>query len=135
MSKSYTELISLPTFEERYDYLRLRGRVGAQTFGSERWVNQRFYTSNLWRDLRHEIILRENGLDLGMEGYPIANRPYVHHINPLTPDDLKRRPDVALDPENLVLVSLQTHNAIHYNDSNQLPRLSQDRRPGDTTLW
>ena len=135
MTRSYEELRNLRTFNERYDYLRLRGAVGAKTFGSERWINQRFYTSRLWRDLRKEIIVRDNGLDLGCDGYPIKTQIYIHHINPLRPSDLIEHPEVAVDPDNLISVSLQTHNAIHYNDSAQLPRLSQDRSPGDTTLW
>jgi hypothetical protein len=133
--RSYSELVSYSTFEDRFRYLSLRGQVGEATFGSDRWLNQQFYTSRQWRNLRDFIIVRDEGCDMGVPGYEILARPIVHHINPLTVDDIVQGTDAALDPENLILVSHTTHNAIHYGDASLLPKPYVPRAPGDTLLW
>ena len=133
--RSYRELSQLGTLEERYRYLSLGGVVGQQTFGSERYLNQNFYTSRAWKEVRQEVIIRDDGLDLGIEGYDIPHRIYIHHMNPMTIDDIMHGNDDILDPEFLISVSHGTHNAIHYGDESQLPRIFVPRRPGDTKLW
>lgn len=132
---SYSEMITLPTFEERYDYLRLHGSVGEETFGFDRYLNQRFYRSAEWRRLRSAVIARDEALDLGVPEHPILGHVYVHHINPITTSDLKHGTDLLTDMDNLVCVSHATHNAIHYGDANLLPKPVVERRPGDTKLW
>jgi hypothetical protein len=133
--RTYSELIQYSNFEDRYRYLALRGSVGESTFGSERWVNQQFYTSRAWRQLRNHIIVRDEGCDLGAEGYEIHERVIIHHINPLTVEDIIHGTDYALDPEFLITTTHKTHNAIHYGDESLLARPFVDRRPGDTKLW
>ena len=133
--KSYTELLKRPSFEERYDYLRLGGLVGAATFGSERYLNQKFYTSSEWRRLRSEIIVRDEGLDLGIEDVPIAGKVFIHHMNPIVTRDFQDGNSDILDPEYLISVSHRTHNAIHYGDARLLPKAFQPRQMGDTRLW
>lgn len=133
--KSYSELVELETFEERFRYLALSGIVGDSTFGHERFLNQRFYNSAAWRSARNGVIVRDNGCDLGIEGREIYSTIYIHHINPLTPEDLKFGRPALLDPENLITVSHRTHNAIHYGDENQLERALVERSPGDTKDW
>lgn len=138
MNKSYSELITLPTFEERYEYLKLDGSVGEATFGYDRWINQIFYKSKEWKQVRDEIIIRDNGCDLAMEGYEIFNRHgiTIHHINPISLADIKRKNlDVLLDPENLVCTTHATHNAIHYGDASQLRGLPVTRYKNDTCPW
>lgn len=135
MRRSYTELLKFSTLEERFDYLRLGGEVGGTTFGSSRWVNQSFYSSREWRDVRRNIVIRDNGCDLGVSGYDIYDRPVVHHLNPITERDIEQRSYALFDPENLITVSHDTHNAIHYGDEKQLPRPFVERRPGDTKEW
>lgn len=135
MSRRYSELRHLRTFEERFQYLALRGRVGSQTFGFDRWVNQGFYTSREWRHARTGIIARDLGCDLGVEGYEIHDKVYIHHLNPLTLEQIESGDPCMLDPDNLITVSHRTHNAIHYGDERLLPRKPVDRRPGDTKLW
>lgn len=135
-TKSYSKLITLPTFMERFEYLALNGRVGEMTFGSKRYLNQVFYTSDAWRSIRDKVILRDDGCDLGIPGRDIGGRIYIHHINPITLEDIENRRQCVLDPDNLICVSLRTHEAIHYQD----PRLLTDdrpklRAPGDTRLW
>ena len=134
-TRSYSELSQLETIEERYDYLRLRGAVGAPTFAHERWMNQRFYRSAEWRRVRDHVIVRDEGCDLGVEGFEIYDRPYIHHMNPMTANDLKRPNIEILNPEYLITVSMRTHNAIHYGDESLLPPVPIVRRPGDTKLW
>lgn len=134
-SRSYRELRQLETFEDRFRYLALRGQVGVSTFGFDRWINQGFYTSAEWRQIRHHIIVRDNGCDLGVEGYDIHDKIYVHHINPMTPDEIEQADPRILDPDNLICVTHRTHNAIHYGDERLLPRPPVERRPGDTKLW
>lgn len=133
--RTYSELIRLPTFEERFDYLSLGGEVGAQTFGFDRWINQEFYTSSEWRGVRRSVLLRDEGRDLGVEGYEINGGVAVHHMNPMTPDDIIHSNPHILDPEFLITVSTDTHNAIHYGDRSQLRKPYVERSPGDTKLW
>lgn len=136
MKRSYSELIRIPTIEERYRYLRLTGDVGAETFGSLRGMNQDFYHSKVWKEARRKAILRDGACDLGVEGFEINRHIAVHHINPVTLEDiLEERWDLLLDPENLICVSLGTHNAIHYGDEGGLPKPLVERVPGDTCPW
>lgn len=135
MSRSYSELKRIETFEERFEYLALRGNVGQPTFGFDRWVNQGFYTSREWRHARDGIIVRDNGCDLGLDGYEIHNGLFIHHLNPITLEQLEAGDDCLLDPNNLITVTHRTHNAIHYGDARQLPLKPVDRKPGDTKLW
>jgi hypothetical protein len=133
--RTYSELIEFDTLEKRFDYLRIGGKVGFATLGFERWLNQSFYTSAEWRRIRHVVIARDLGNDLGVEGWPVMNRITVHHMNPMDKDDLKRGNPEILDPEFLISVSHGTHNAIHYGDRSLLPQPFVERRPGDTTPW
>lgn len=133
--KSYSELISLPTFEERYRYLRMNGEVGTDTFGYERWVNQAFYKDAAWRKIRDQIIVRDNACDLGVHGREIGGKVYIHHINPITRNDIIRRNPMLLDPENLICVSITTHNAIHYGDETLLVTEPKPRQANDTCPW
>lgn len=133
--RCYKELSRIPTFDERFEYLKLGGIVGDPTFGFERSLNQMLYTSSKWRRLRNQIILRDNGCDLGVEGFEIPDKIIVHHMNPMTVDDLKDFSDDVFNPEYLICVSSITHNAIHYGDSNLLPKKLIERRPGDTCPW
>lgn len=135
MTRSYSTLIQLETFEERYRYLVLRGSVGDQTFGYERHLNQSFYNSSEWKRIRHVVIVRDNGCDLGIEGRDLHSSIYIHHMNPLTASDLKNFRSEILDPEYLISVSHRTHNAIHYGDEKQLQQDPIERKPGDTKLW
>ena len=135
ISRSHSELVKLQTFSERYDYLRLVGQVGSTTFGFDRHLNQSFYTSRDWRQVRHAVIARDAGCDLGLEGYEIFDRVYVHHMNPLTKKQVLAADENMFDPEYLITCTLNTHNAIHYGDPNSLVRLPPERRPGDTTIW
>lgn len=135
MIRTYTELSRLHTLEERYKYLALRGQVGEATFGFDRWMNQQFYTSKEWRDARRDVIARDAGCDLGIDGFEIHKGIYIHHMNPMTVADISGGDDAILDPEFLIAVSQRTHNAIHYGDERQLPRPFVPRRPGDTKLW
>lgn len=134
--RSYRELSRLKTFDERFEYLKLGGQVGEATFGFDRCLNQMLYTSSKWKRLRNQIIIRDNGCDMGLEGYDIVGKVIiVHHMNPITVDDLKDFSDDVFDPEQLICVSHATHNAIHYGDRDLLPRMPVERRPGDTCLW
>lgn len=133
--RTYSELSRLPTFEERFDYLDLRGQVGEVTFGFDRWMSQAFYHSRQWFLIRAEVIVRDNGCDLGVPGYEIGISPLVHHMNPVTPEALQHGEEWIIDPEFLITTSHQTHNAIHYGDASLIPRLPVQRQPGDTKLW
>lgn len=136
MILSYSELITLPTFEERYRYLKQSGIVAEETFGGHRYLNQAYYRSAEWRQTRNRVIIRDNGCDLGMEGYEIRDRVYIHHINPITEEDILDRSPALFDMENLICVSFNTHQAIHYGDESLLPTISfTERMPGDTKLW
>lgn len=134
-SRSYSELVAIPTFEERFDYLALHGQVGAATFAYERYLNQRFYTSREWRNLRHEIIARDLGCDLGVDGFEIHKNIIIHHIIPMRPEDFEEGNPLMLDPDNLITTTHDTHNAIHYGDRSLLRLPVVERRPGDTQLW
>ena len=159
--RTYSEMIRLKTFNERFDYLKLDGNVGIATFGFDRYLNQSFYKSvewkkirnyvitrdhgcdlnqmfyrsKEWRQIRHEIIVRDNGLDLSMPGYEIFDRIYIHHMNPINVDDIVDRSDYLLNPEYLVCVSFDTHNAIHYGNRDLLIPGPIERRPNDTCPW
>lgn len=135
MIRRYSELRRIATFEERYRYLALRGSVGTSTFGFDRYINQQFYRSHEWRQIRHHIIVRDNGCDLGVEGYEIHDKIIIHHMNPMSPDDIKHGDESILDPEFLISTTHKTHNAIHYGDERLLPRPLAERRPNDTKLW
>ena len=134
-TKTYSELEQLDTFEERFRYLALHGDVGRSTFGFDRHINQQFYTSRQWRQLRHHVIARDIGCDLGIPGYEIHGQLLIHHINPLTVDDIVHSDPDILDPEFLITTTQRTHNALHFGDERQLPRPLASRRPGDTKLW
>lgn len=132
MTRSYSELRDIDGFDERFRYLALRGRVGDVTFGFERVLNQEFYHSYAWKRARRLVLIRDNNCDLGVEGYEIPSGLHIHHMNPVTLDDIySGNPDI-LDPEFLISTTQATHNAIHYGDEGQLPRSFTDRRPGDT---
>ena len=135
MTRTYTELMRIPTFEERFEYLKLSGRVAKETFGFDRWLNQVFYRSPQWRQLRNQIIIRDNGCDLGIPGREIYDKIYVHHMNPLLKDDIVNKTEYLTNPEYLICVSHMTHEAIHYGDANLLMRDPVERKPGDTILW
>ena len=133
--KTYKEMSRLKTFEERYNYLRLNGAVGEDTFGFDRFINQRFYKSPEWRRVRDQVIIRDDGCDLGDPDHPIKGRVIIHHINPLQIEDFDGDPDYLLNPDYLVCVSHNTHNAIHYGDENLLPTPWEPRQPNDTCPW
>lgn len=131
---SYRELVLLPTIEERIVYLQRYQTVAGRTFGGDRYFNQTFYRSKEWRLIRNKIILRDNGCDLAVDGYPVGDRGYIHHIEPITIDQLRYGDAALFDPDNLVLCSHATHNAIHYGNKVENRGLIE-RRPGDTKLW
>lgn len=133
--RTYSELTTLPTFEERFDYLNLSGKVGAETFGFDRVFNQKFYRSAEWIKMRDYVINRDLGCDLGVVGYDIIGKIYIHHMNPISMSDIKERTKYLLDPEFLITMSFQTHNAIHYGDKSQVSRKPIERRPNDTCPW
>lgn len=135
MIRTYSNLISFPTFKERYDYLRLGGKVGEDTFGWERYLNQTFYRSNEWKRIRDEVIIRDNGCDLGVDGYEIQGRIYVHHINPIGARDIADISEFLCNPEYLISTSFDTHQAIHFGDETLLVMDPVERVPGDTKLW
>lgn len=132
---SYTQMSRLNTFEERFDYLSLGGILGERTFGGERWINQGFYRSREWKTIRQHVIARDLGCDLGVEGYDIFDMVIIHHMNPMTRDQITQGDDDILDPEFLITVTHKTHNAIHYGDKSMLPSVLVERRPGDTQPW
>lgn len=134
--KCYSELVTIPTFEDRFKYVKLDGTVGKETFGFDRYLNQQFYNSYEYRKFRREIIIRDMGCDLGIEEHPIGGLIILHHITPISPDDiLGRNIRILLDPENSICVSLRTHNAIHYGDSSLLITNPIERKPNDTCPW
>ena len=135
MNKSYSELILLPTLEERYEYLKLNGKIGEELFGYNRYLNQVFYQSSEWKRVRREVIIRDNGCDLGVKGWEIKGTIYVHHINPITLDQLKTKDPILLDPENLISTSRKTHEAITLGDISLLPSVPVIRRPNDMCPW
>lgn len=133
--RTYSELSQIPTFEERYEYLALRGVVGEPTFGYDRWLNQAFYRSAEWRHIRNYVISRDLGCDLGVEGYEIHDKVIIHHMNPMQQADLLHGNDDIVNLEYLISTTHKTHNAIHYGDASLLPKQYTPRRPGDTKLW
>lgn len=133
--RTYSELIRMSKFEDRYEYLALRGAVGESTFGFDRYMNQHFYTSRQWRVLRNHIIVRDEGCDLGVRGFEIHDRIYIHHMNPMGVEDLVHGNEDVLDPEFLITTTHRTHNAIHYGDRSLLPKEYSPRKPNDTKLW
>lgn len=133
--RTYSELIQIPTFKERYAYLKLQGVVGEETFGRDRYLNQMLYTSEEWRRFRREIIIRDNGCDLGCDGHDIRGKILIHHIEPLTVEDVVKRSSSIFDPDNVICVSMLTHNAIHYGDESLLITAPIERKPNDTCPW
>ena len=133
--RCYSELRRFDTFEERFNYLNLKGVVGESTFGFDRWLNQEFYTSRHWRDARSEVIFRDSGCDLGIRGLEVHYGLIVHHMNPMSVRDIENGEEWIIDPEFLITTSRKTHNAIHYGDENSIPRPFVERRAGDTRLW
>lgn len=135
MIRTYSELITLPTFKERYEYLRLGGVVGKDTFRFDRYLNQIFYKSLEWQSVRREVIIRDNGCDLGLDGYEIKGKILIHHMNPINVEDILNRSDTLLNPEYLITTVLATHNAIHYGDATLLSTLPKERSKNDTCPW
>lgn len=133
--RSYEGLIKIPTFEERFEYLKLSGRIGETTFGSDRFLNQVFYNSPEWKRFRKAVIIRDNGCDLGVDGYEIYDRIIIHHINPITPEDIEERSSALMDMDNVICVSFNTHEAIHYGDASLLPKVPIERYPNDMCPW
>lgn len=134
--RTYSSLIQIPDFLGRYKYLKIGGGVGEETYGFERWLNQEFYHSDAWRSLRHKIIIRDNGNDLGVDGFQIGGRIIIHHIRPITAADIRDRSPLVLDPDNVVCTSHTTHEAIHFGSEELLGSyFPVERRPGDTKLW
>lgn len=135
MTKTYSELSRLETFEERFEYLKLGGYVGRSTFGFDRYLNQNFYTSREWEIARRDVIARDNGCDLGIRGYEIHHGPLIHHMNPISVDDILNREDWILNPEYLITTTHRTHNNIHFGAKNPYPNVVLSRTPNDTKLW
>lgn len=133
--KTYSELIVLPTYEERFNYLKLEGVVGEITFGFDRYLNQKLYTSQEWKTVRNQVIVRDNGCDLACEGYEIYGKILIHHINPITVEDVINRNPIIFDLENLISTTHNTHNAIHYGDENLLIKGPIERTKNDTIPW
>lgn len=134
-NRCYSELLFLPSFQERFEYLKLDGKVGKDTFGFDRYLNQVFYKTAEWVSVRDRVIIRDNGCDLGVEGYNIFGKVLVHHLNPITQEDILYKRSWILDPEFLICVSHKTHNAIHYGNADLLVSLPIERRPNDTCPW
>lgn len=136
MNKSYHEMILLPSFKERYNYLKITGAVGEATFGSHRYLNQLLYKMPEWRKIRNDVIIRDNGCDLAHPDFELGDQSaYIHHINPITIDDILERRPCVFDLDNLISTSFRTHQAIHYGNADQLPKLPIERKPNDTCPW
>ena len=133
--RTYSELIQLPTFEERFDYLRLDGVVGKDTFGFDRYLNQQFYRSSEWKRIRNQVIVRDNGCDLGIDDHEIHGRILIHHMNPISIEDLQHMSDLLMNLEYLICVSHRTHNAIHYGDESLIVTAPIERTQNDTCPW
>ena len=133
--RTYSELITLPTFEERFRYLQLGGKVGEDTFGHDRYLNQMFYTSDEWRRIRRDVIVRDNGCDLGIQDREIQGSIIIHHMNPITIEDIINRSEFLLNPEYLISTVKNTHDAIHFSDERILITDPIERRPNDTCPW
>ena len=135
MIRTYRELRRIPTFLERYRYVKMSGVIGEATFGFDRYLNQLLYTSDKWKSTRNDIIIRDDGCDLGVSGYEIHARLFVHHLNPITIDDIELMRDCIFDPDNLIVTSKRTHDAIHFGNEDLLPKPPTIRTRGDTCLW
>ena len=135
MIRTYSELSKLQTFEERYAYLKLSGTVGKDTFGYDRYLNQIFYRSQEWKSIREKVIIRDEGCDLGVDGYEIHGRIYIHHMNPIMLKDIENKTEFLLNPEYLITTTHSTHNAIHYGDESLLPLIPKERTANDTCPW
>lgn len=136
IDRSYSELITLPTFEERFEYLKLDGVVSKETFGVHRWLNQNLYSSTRWKDTRRRVLIRDHGCDLGVEGYDILGKVFIHHINPITIDDIRNDSRCLYDLENLICATKRTHDMIHYgNPGDAVYSKVIDRSPNDTCPW
>lgn len=135
VTRRYSELIQLKTFEERFEYLKIGGAVGRETFGHDRYLNQKFYTSSQWRSVRSFVIARDEACDLASYGHDIYSRIMIHHMNPIVAKDIINNDKAILDPDFLITTTHRTHNAIHYGDASLLPSVLVERRPGDTKLW
>ena len=133
--RSYQDLLQYDSFDDRFEYLKLNGSVGEDTFGYHRYLNQALYRSPEWKRLRRDIIIRDNGCDLGLDGYEIYKNILIHHINPITLDNIENRDYIVFNPDNLICVSHETHNAIHYSDENLLFKNPVERIPNDTCPW
>lgn len=133
--RTYSELITIPTYEERFRYLQLNGQVGIETFGFDRWLVETFYHSQKWKHIRNEIIIRDLGCDMACDGYEIHGRIIIHHMNPLLKEDVIDMTEYLTNPDFLVCVTHDTHNAIHYGDSNLLQKAPIERKPNDTCPW
>ena len=135
MIRTYSELVTMHFFEDRFRYLKLSGSVGYDTFGFDRYLNQSFYKSREWRKIKDEVIVRDNGCDLGVEGFDIYGRIYIHHMNPIAVDDIIQQTELLLNPEYLICTSFNTHQAIHYGDETNLTLLPKERSKNDTCPW
>ena len=133
--RTYSELVALSTFKERFSYLQLSGIVGEETFGFDRYINQEFYRSQEWKRVRDFVIIRDQGCDLGVEGFEIYGKILIHHMNPITTNDIRNFTDYLTNPEYLISTTLQTHNAIHYGDESLLVAEPIERTPYDTCPW
>lgn len=133
--KTYSELILIPTYKERFEYASLNGQVGSATFGADRYINQQFYRSREWRRFRDQIIVRDGGCDLGDPDRPIGGVIIIHHLNPIRIEDFEKRPELLMDPDLVICVSDLTHKAIHYGDFDLLPKDYVERKPNDTIPW
>lgn len=133
--KTYSELVKFQTFDERFEYLKLNGEVGRDTFGFDRWINQTFYRSSIWKKLRDQIIIRDNGCDLGLNGFEIPRRIIIHHMNPITIRDIELQSDFLLNPDFLICTSHSTHNALHYSDEQLIIKEPVKRFKNDTCPW
>lgn len=134
-TRTYTELLTISSFEDRFKYLNLNGAIGKETFGFDRYLNQIFYRSVEWKKVRDYVIIRDQGLDLASEDHPIVGKIYVHHMNPISMKDIVDKNDILLDPEYLISVSYETHNAIHYGGLATLPQVPKEREQNDTIPW
>jgi hypothetical protein len=135
ITRCYRELKRLKTFEERYEYLRIGGLVGESIFSYERYLNQALYTSKRWKEVRNEVIIRDGACDLGIEGHDIYDMIVIHHMNPITAEQIEESAAEIFDPEYLICVSDRTHNAIHFGDKSLLPQLPIERQPNDMCPW
>ena len=135
MIRCYKDLSRLESFMERYQYLRIHGKVGEETFGLDRYINQSLYKSQRWKNIRSQVIIRDNGCDLGVDGHEIDRYIVVHHMNPITLEDIEEERDIVFDPEYLICCTSRTHQAIHFGDEGLLPKDYVERKPNDTCLW